>query len=136
MRGMQEIFDESARGLIAQGEPSFRNGKCYYRLETEDGRVLRCAIGQLVPDSMYVRRWDEHAAGLTVAALPSVLYHLNVSVAFLESLQAAHDIAAHDIAAALARGRECRWLEELRHRMRTVADVWGLSAAVLDEVPG
>lgn len=42
--------------LIAQGVKSFvQDGgqRCYYRCENEDGVVLKCAIGHLIPVSKY-----------------------------------------------------------------------------------
>lgn len=52
----QESFDIIVAGVIAQGAPAFKNGKCFYRLEvrTEEGSMdLKCAVGQIIPDTDY-----------------------------------------------------------------------------------
>ena len=51
----QETFDTVITHLVRQGRQSidfnaWPGGSCMYRFECEDGTVLRCAAGALVPD--------------------------------------------------------------------------------------
>lgn len=61
MATKQEIFDVVVLGLAAQNweQCADRDG-CKYRLEKE-GRKLKCAAGQLVPDEDYTPEFDECA---------------------------------------------------------------------------
>lgn len=53
----QETFDTCARGLLQQGRPSMRNGRCLYR--GEGG--TKCALGFLFDDNEYDELWDKPA---------------------------------------------------------------------------
>lgn len=60
----QEVFDKVIKGLIEQGQKSFSQHKCFYRLETDNG-CLKCAVGLLIPDDEY----DEKMETKVVAAI-------------------------------------------------------------------
>lgn len=55
---MQEIFDKSVGGVIAQGRKSGQMGSCKYR--SHDG--TKCAVGHLITDEAY----DYSHEGLSV----------------------------------------------------------------------
>lgn len=92
----EEIFEAVARHLFEQGRQS--------KLETEDGRCLyrcgielSCAVGALIPDSLY-RSWMDDREGMTVknvladdktgdASLTSLYPHARL----LTDLQHCHD---------------------------------------------
>lgn len=90
----QEIFNKVFLGLKSQ---EFRqsvneHNVCQYR--GEDG--LKCAVGHLIPDEIYIKEWDEHT---TLAdSLPPDVYDsmgiradFGASVDFLMELQNIHD---------------------------------------------
>jgi hypothetical protein len=58
MKTAQEIFEEVSKALIAQGEPCIDKGNCKYRHVREDGKVLKCAVGFLIPDHLYDVRME------------------------------------------------------------------------------
>jgi hypothetical protein len=58
MKTAQEIFEEVSKALIAQGEPCISSGNCKYRHVREDGKVLKCAVGFLIPDHLYDVRME------------------------------------------------------------------------------
>lgn len=49
----QEVFNRVVRHLLTQNEQSKLQDMCCYRLEVEDGKVLKCAVGCLIPDEHY-----------------------------------------------------------------------------------
>ena len=63
----QELFDRGLAGIRQQGCRSSKDGACKYRLRTDDGRTLKCAVGHIIPDTIYTPRmenfidvvWDE-----------------------------------------------------------------------------
>lgn len=128
---MQEWFNKSAIGIVAQGGPCLSgDGLCAYR--GADGRA--CAVGQLIPDDKY--------SGPLEGKSPHQIatYHMGLETPptaeeerFLEGLQSAHDTAATssrvntdpDHAFFVVFGRCMRGLAA-RHR---------LDPSVLPEVP-
>ena len=87
----QEIFNKVYLGLKSQDKrsriPRLDKGfVCQYRYEN-----LRCAVGHLIPDSLYHERFE----GRSVNYLKEVLDYLDVTsqedLLFLESLQEIHD---------------------------------------------
>ncbi len=53
MLTLQEIFDKVVTGLLKQGECARSRLTCQYRLEKVDGKVIKCAVGQLISDETY-----------------------------------------------------------------------------------
>lgn len=73
----QEIFTKVVTGLAAQGweqaKIHSRSGcfdTCMYRWE-KDGKVLRCALGQLIPDEIYVPELEGKRLGVVAQNQPS-----------------------------------------------------------------
>lgn len=89
----QEVFDKIVKGILAQGKQAIRNDRntCAYRVKKDDGTVLKCAVGMLIPDDKYELRLE----GFTVRELcigesDSVEYTLAQSN-MVRALQLAHD---------------------------------------------
>ncbi len=139
MRTRQELFEIVARGLIAQGEPSYDpvriGGECRYRMTTPDGRVLRCAVGQLIPDETYDVRFegDSFLLGLPESVRRIALGVTDdmspldyTTVDFVARLQLIHDQTA------INSNREPQpWLTRWAWAMRKLADELGLDPPVL-----
>lgn len=74
MLTLQQIFDKSVGGVIAQGQLS-KEGEdfaayCRYRTPHPDGRTLACGVGQLIPDNVYVESiegWAVTTVGATAS---------------------------------------------------------------------
>lgn len=49
----QELFDKVTNHLLTQNEQAFANGNCAYRGKNEQGKVLMCAVGCLIPEDKY-----------------------------------------------------------------------------------
>lgn len=63
----QTLFDAAATGLIAQGEKALSEEACRYRAVGSKGKIVKCAIGQLIPDELYMPSLE----GCLASALPS-----------------------------------------------------------------
>jgi len=118
---MQEIFDKSVKGVIAQGKPAVANdAQCAYR--TPDG--CKCAVGQLIPDDKYDPSWDAPYEPTLIdestpqgEALRAALGGLNNDeLALLSDLQAAHDNGSLDD----------DWLDKFKISSQSIAERWGL----------
>lgn len=89
----QAVFNKVTAHLLTQNEKSMNGEACAYR--SPNG--LKCAIGALIPDSMY----DRDVEGLNVHGLQSSLFLQKAldlpeapsddDVNFLQALQDAHD---------------------------------------------
>lgn len=87
----QDDFDKAVGGVIAQGGfARDENGNCFYR--GEGG--LKCAIGQLIPDSAYTPEMEGKGAGtaLDMAGMAGMACRVRGAEAY-RWLQAAHDFA-------------------------------------------
>lgn len=83
----QETFDYVVMHLYRQGKPALSsNGHCDYR--TDDG--LMCAVGCLIPDSVYKVDMEGYRVGRIVKdfILPD---YIKNNVKMLRSLQNVHD---------------------------------------------
>lgn len=94
----QEVFDAAVKGLASQGfQQSMADleaiGKvgCAYR--GSDG--LRCAVGHLIPDSIYTSEMEDMRASALLGKYPEVsaLFSEDISREFLDALQWCHDTA-------------------------------------------
>lgn len=146
MPSKQETFDQICRGLIEQGEPSISmNGECRYRLIKDDGTLLKCGAGQVVPDDSYDPRMEggvvafyEHddpgqaALGTTTAG--KIIKELGHDVALVKTLQAVHDTIARNYMTNRSKVKE-RWLPEFIARARAVGINEELDVSVLGPAP-
>jgi hypothetical protein len=97
---LQAIFDKSVGGIIEQGEVSADSKNCYYRKVLDSGKVLRCAAGQLIPDSEYDPTFDKGTdTGLnTTPCIPNpasqyFMRNFNENeLGFIHNLQGLHDV--------------------------------------------
>lgn len=101
MMSLQATFDKIVMHLLTQGEPAKSDSMCYYRAYNG----LSCAVGCLIPDSLYNKCFEGEGVGRiidyalrrnqeeTFAAVGISLDNLEM----LESLQRIHDIVEpHD----------------------------------------
>lgn len=96
---LQEIYDKVAEALIRQGVAATDyTGRCRYRFYTSDGRLLKCAIGHLIPDEDYDPAMEEKAVHdilIPNQKLMNKLFgseHSNALLSyFISNLQDAHD---------------------------------------------
>lgn len=127
----QEIFDIAAQGVIKQGTPSFKNGRCRYR--GDDG--CKCGVGHLLPDDVAAAA-DEGCDGTGIGArhlfsmLPPKLVQkveeLRPYETLLAHLQFAHDEAAKSLPED--------FIATFKEQMRALADHRALNPNILDEV--
>jgi hypothetical protein len=114
----QEIFDFAAERLLKQGKRSMRkmDGEdiCAYR-----GRGgTACAVGHLIPDSLYLAKWDK-ITGTNVYALNTkgeLPVSLRPHADMLSSMQDAHDDA------------NSHFVPDFKRSMRYVAECFGLDS--------
>jgi len=82
----QEVYDKVKAHLLSQGRKSLNaNGQCAYR--GENGAM--CAVGVLIPDSMYSRSME--GAACNAVELRDVLDNLGINREFARRLQQIHD---------------------------------------------
>jgi hypothetical protein len=132
----QQIFDQVARAIIAQGKPSVDNTQCLYR--APDG--CKCAAGHLIPDDEYDPDMENIQASWVAGRPPEdavgVVYDRPISttlqkivdetsIEFVNRLQSCHDIAAD-------KSINVPFLEEYCRIMRVLAADMNLNAEVLD----
>ena len=87
---LQNTFDTVVRHLAQQGGPSRGFSKCLYR--SSDGR--KCAVGCLIPDSMYTPEMEGCMARSLITRFPELEVKLGSNWAQLDPLmrlQMAHD---------------------------------------------
>lgn len=88
----QEVFDFIAHHLLTQNEKALHieedgEQNCKYRLKKEDGTVLRCAAGCLIPDEDYK---DEIEGEKWVAAIEKMKI-TDKHNSIISGLQSIHD---------------------------------------------
>ena len=87
----QRLFDNAAKGLIAQGQPAINHNSklCAYRTATG----LKCAIGHSISDDQYYPDMEEQPL---YTILPKIGFPNDETLAFALELQKAHDHTASD----------------------------------------
>jgi hypothetical protein len=93
----QEMFSKAVSGVIAQGGPSRKDGKCLYR--GPNGR--KCIVGYLIKDEDYTTEMDNiidrNGSGVSnLNALKMLPKYLKGHVVFLVELQGLHDMMIFD----------------------------------------
>ena len=62
---VRDVFDAVKKHLLTQNRrASFFSDnieRCRYRVETEEGEVLKCAIGCLIPDDLYDKDFETNS---------------------------------------------------------------------------
>lgn len=115
----QELFDTVAAHLLRQGRRAITADgyNCRYRTEPdEDGVVLKCAIGCLIPDELYRPGFEGCPLNVGNISEAAGLQQHQISLGLL--LQTLHDGGASPTT----------WREQLTR----IAAAYQLSAAVLD----
>ncbi len=89
----QELFDRVWQYFVVEGNPPglTESGGCRLRVPKTKAR---CAIGLLIPDKLYSWPMEAYTACSLLERNPELSIHLGEDAAFLNSLQAAHDVAA------------------------------------------
>lgn len=155
----QELFDTVARGLIAQGEPSITGSTCAYRFTKPDGKVLKCAAGQLIPDALYVAGIENNTVssfndikgdpehGIVAKFFVAIVGRENMDA--LRHLQTLHDIPVFNQHSEQVAARNAkpysdlplqtvidgeRWQREWRDGMIEYANTYGLNTAALSDL--
>lgn len=89
----QEAFNQMVRGLASQNWQT-ENNVCKYRQNQEASCPIRCAIGHLIPDDKYEKRWDDKvlvAGAILDSLIEKEILSTSISADFLNNAQAAHD---------------------------------------------
>ncbi len=88
----QTAFNKIANHLIEQGCPALDDCKCKYRLTLLEGKILKCAIGCLIPDNLYHPDMEGKRVGTLFGTYPKLKELLNqVKYQLLFDLQDVHD---------------------------------------------
>jgi hypothetical protein len=122
----QEILDFVAERLVEQGRPAFSKKlkSCQYR-QKSGKTTLKCAVGHLMPDSIYKPWMDDPDNGgggiITIEDyLPQCLQrHRNM----LDRVQRIHDAYASETTTKATRKR---WLERVKMEVGDLATAYGL----------
>lgn len=115
----QEVFDYIAHHMLTQGKKAYNDytDSCCYRIVINDGEVLKCAAGCLIPDEDY----DPKIEGKKWRSLPlkfrefkSCTHHEEM----ISLLQSAHDF---------------REMSDWKTRLREIGEHCKLSTEILDQ---
>lgn len=96
----QKAFEKVWNALQTQGKQSYGSldglGQCMFRADDRDAegrvvRVLKCAIGHLIPDDKYTRELEELSISELIVAEVIEGDPTQDDAAFLQSLQQSHD---------------------------------------------
>jgi hypothetical protein len=89
---LQEVFNTIYIGMVKQQAYAWDTrspGVCHYRLNLGDGRLLKCAVGMLIPDDRYQPVIEQKIAGHAITICG--LHELDQHMATLARLQCMHD---------------------------------------------
>ena len=124
----QEVFDASAKHILAQGRPSIEpdSGLCLYRCD--DGRM--CAAGIFISDDVYRAEYhEEQSWGHLVSLYPAEFPYQHHDL--IMALQEAHDWSGGQSGGGGSNAET--FIRLYKDMMRTVALDNNLSAAVLGD---
>jgi hypothetical protein len=114
MMSKQEMFNVSAKHIIAQGKRSYVAGHgCLYR--SPDGCM--CGFGPFIPDDKYTFALEGKSAKGVIQTLG-----LDLDPDLADCLQKCHDGTRDDI-----------FISDYKRRMRLLARNYGLDASVLED---
>jgi hypothetical protein len=134
----QEVFDTAVGGVLRQGRPSVtEDGLCCY----QDADGMKCAIGHLIPEAVF-KRWGARIGHLDIHDVPEATLPHGIDLrphmkpgpggyVLLHELRKAHDEALGD-EMGIPQPPPADFLAEFGRRCRFIAEVFGLSTAVLD----
>lgn len=83
----QEIFDTVLDHLAKQKKRSVQGSSCVYRSQTG----LKCAVGCLIPDELYVPTMENETVGTLLAEFPALPEWMRKHRGLLTALQTTHD---------------------------------------------
>lgn len=93
----QETYEIVKGHLLSQNKKAMdpKGFSCQYRGKNK----TKCAIGALIPDSMYDKNFEGHSVHTLIQDFPEVIFILGAEnqkdINFLETLQSIHD--DHDV---------------------------------------
>lgn len=91
----QELFLKIANHLLTQNEKAKGKYNCKYKICNEDGKILRCAAGCLIPDEDYNPLFEGNAIGFIKTEDPVTEYFTNrysdEQLTVIRKLQLIHD---------------------------------------------
>jgi len=89
----QATFNKVYKFLVAQGRPAFdkATNQCRYRHKLRNGKVLKCAVGCLIPNHMYNPGMENRGCESVFRIFPEVRNKLGLPSHFYVQLQQEHD---------------------------------------------
>jgi len=88
----QEIFDTVINHLWGQGQQALdEEGECVYRHETDDGTILKCAIGCFITDDDYSKAMEGREVNLLLRQFPQETAAFRGHLELVMGLQDLHD---------------------------------------------
>lgn len=132
---LQEIFDRSTQGIIDQGcRPAVSvTGACMYRAPQEDGSVLKCAFGHLIPNSFYYSDMENRGAEHLLSECPNLRKHLKLTSEgelLIARLQNVHDWHLTN-----PRTPDVWNIQGWKNQLRLTAERFDLNTKILDKIP-
>jgi len=125
LSSLQEIFDYTTRKIIEQGGPSVDAERhCLYR-EKRNGR--KCAMGWLIPDSKYQKKFEGLNAVEVIGQIGDLKYDKS-RIAFIRELQMAHDRAT-------VNSEMDNFFFSWKQNLNSLGNNHGLDISVLEEIP-
>ncbi len=93
MPSKQATFNKVYKFLVAQGRPSVdkTTEQCLYRHQLRNGKVLKCAVGCLIPNRLYTPRMEGKTWKQISVMFLRVGAELSLPSHFYIELQQAHD---------------------------------------------
>lgn len=119
----QEVFNKVYKGLIRQGKRSLNDyGECQYRI-VKNGKLLRCAAGQLIPKKDYNPEFEGlpcYSGSERINIVGEYFRDENIDIVFLGKLQVCHDTT-----------HEEDFVESFKDKMSRIAEEYGLTVPTL-----
>ena len=120
----QEIFDRVVRHLGEQRVLAYEDGSCKYR----DSLGNKCAVGCLIPDSVYQPAFEGHAVR-SLYCFPEIeKLFSDMSSLLLADLQDCHDCDGEEMP-----GRNSPPLPQWERQLYRIAEMHGLDDRVIGE---
>lgn len=124
----QDIFDRVVTHLFTQKKQSKEPARgstpccCRYRYKSDDGTVLKCAIGCLIPDSEYKEGFEGTFSMLTGRWKDYHIF-LGRNYLLLDELQATHDYDVNWRSNAI-----------MQNTLKLIASKYGLNTNILESL--
>ena len=125
---IQRQFDYAVNQVLKQGKPAGNSiVGCKYRTKANGGKVLKCPVGWLIPDS-YFKKHPEDIANIPVALLDPSVYSYTRMKPFVGTKKLLVELQyAHDDAAELYSTQPKKFCSNFWHKARDIAAAYGLA---------